>query len=88
MPESYIDFVRRLPGIESLDFQESVGSPAIQLADFLAGAVAMAANPQPPTRTDALPLWRWLRGEAIDARFIWVLIAHPRHHARYPLVRT
>lgn len=87
LPAVYVDFISRLPGIESIDFLESAPSPAIQLADILAGAVAMAANSQPP-RLTALPLWQWLREEAIDARYIWDLIAHPRHRDRYPLVRS
>jgi hypothetical protein len=65
---------------------ESEGSPAIQLADILAGAAATAANPVPPTRADAQPMWRWLREEAIDARFIWEVSVHPSQHGRYPLV--
>lgn len=88
MPAGYIDLFRRLPAIESFDFLESDASPAIQLADVLAGSALTAANPRAPTRIEAIPLWRWLRENAIDARFIWEVIARPEHEARYPLVRS
>lgn len=88
LPAAYIDFVSRLPGIESLDFVDAAGSPAIQLADVLAGAVALAANPVTPARAESVPLWQRLRDDGVDARFAWEVVAHPRHRSRYPLVRS